>query len=801
MSYEDYTWLNYYEDLYHRQKKHNNALAVQLGETEAKSKELQISLNRVIGSPFWKALAPARKVYSLIKGDKGGARVVSNTNVSQSVSTADKEISDALLGYQNRLELLEDYYGQWIRKDRMEIEYSSVAEESTGMAAVCDALFKYVSIEDCVGCNNPLEGLGKVKWLVFIGKNGCPANGFAKRAFEVLKSNADALIAYADEDYYFEEKQSDGSVLKRRVMPNFKPDWSPDTLDSFFYLGNISMIENSLAAKLHWLGSDNAFANVYDLFLQASEHVGKHYDTKEVVHISQILFHNSAEHYLDGLKTTNSTCYETWKHVCDSINIDLAADKLIWGYDEAYNEVKRAAFERRGLAADFLEGQFPGTLQIAYKVPEDTLISVLLLTKDHPEVLKTCMNSFIEKTDYSNVEFIIVDNGSNEEHKAEYEAYFDEISQKYACKYIHKPMEFNFSAMCNIAAGNAKGSLFLFMNDDIEIIQKDWLKIMAGYAKLPHIGAVGAKLLYANTDKIQHAGVTSLEIGPSHKLVIFPDDKSYYFGKNVFNHDMLGVTAACLLIDADKYREVGGFNEEFAVAYNDVDFCMKIAKAGYDNLQCNAALLYHYESMTRGLDAEDSDKWNRLLGEKEKLYLIHPEFYKHDPYYSCNLIGNHSLYLSNYDFGYNNHLKNAIVEQLDASKLAECKGDGYKISIDFAGLQEKENRGEADAICIRGWSFGIGKDNCSHAVRVVLKNETTGVVMGVETDLCPRDDLENVFPDEKNIRLCGFVARILSEDLPEGSYAVGVEPVTLKHDLTDYETSGKVVFTDIKITI
>lgn len=828
MSYEDYTWLRYYEDLYHRQKKNNNALAVQLGESQAKAEELTISLNRVIGSPFWKVLAPARKIYGRLKGSdasvgtsapgKGAASDAGSTDAGSVLPDGHNAVTEAQRGYQNRLELLEDYYGQWIKNDRFEQLYPDRGDlrspdgESSDDGHTDDGnkeggknegcvSFAYTAIEDCVGDNNPLHKFEDAQWLVFTGKNGCIAAGFEKRAAEALAGNDRLLIAYADEDYYYDEPQEDGGTCKRRLLPNFKPDWSPDTLDGFFYLGNIFMLERSLADNLKWLGSDNAYANVYDLLLQAAERVGKHYDAEEVMHIPQVLFHNSAAKYAEAAVKTNSTRYETWKSVLDALNEDLAVNKLVWGFDEAFNEVKLEALKRRGLKGKFLEGQFPGTQQLCLDVPDRTKVSALILTKDHPEMLMTCIDSFIERTDFDQIEFITVDNGSSEAHKAEYEAYFEKLSADYACKYIYRPMAFNFSAMCNIAAANASGNLYLFMNDDIEIVEKDWLRIMAGYACLPHIGAVGAKLLYAGTDKIQHVGVTSLEIGPSHKLVIFPDDRSHYFGKNVFNADMLGVTAACLLIEADKYRKAGGFNEEFAVAYNDVDFCMKLAEAGFNNLQCNAALLYHYESMTRGLDAEDAGKWDRLLHEKEKLYLIHNGYYKHDPYYNCNLIGNHSLYLSNYDFGYNNHLKNAIVEQLDAGKLAEHKSADYKISVDFAGLQEKENLGEADIICVRGWSFAPGKDNCSVSSRVILKSEDEKYIFSVETDLCPRDDLENVFKNEKNIRLCGFVARMLREDLPEGRYRVGIEPVMLKHDLTDFEPSGEVIFTDTFITI
>jgi len=866
MGYEEYTWQKYYEDLYHRQKKVNNELAVKLGETESKAAELEFALNRVINSPFWRALSPARKLVSAF--NRNGAE-----NASQSLSNSLMLYNSNEEQYQKRIAEYEDYYGQWIKKDENEQLYTGIGTPITECVSLdsCESTFVYHIIEDMtsdslreaqkksrknyadINSNNDeyyitdnntdyisdnsagnnscsdtgdntdncikenITNVTKRKWHIFAPRSAYLADGFEKRLNLELTNNTDAVFGYTDEDYFcytiIDSDDKDNHVDSiKRYSPNMKPDWSPDTLDSFFYFGNIAFIREDLFFEIETSDFDDGWKNVYDLFLKASERVGKHFDDHGVLHISQILVHieEPFDPELDYSRNFN--------------------EKII-GDTKEYNDIKLQAISRRckeGLlpqiddgSCELISGQDPDQYHILYRTNAKKLVSVLILSKDHPELVKTCLSSFIDRTDTSNIdlEFIVVDNGSSDENKHKYEVLLDDILVGYKHKYIYQPMEFNFSRMCNIAAKNAEGDLLLFMNDDMEIVQKDWLSLMVGYASLPHVGAVGAKLLYANTDKIQHIGVTSLEIGPSHKLVIYPDDKSYYYGKNMLTHNMLCVTAACILIDKIKFKQIDGFNEEFAVAYNDVDLCMKLIEAGYECIQCNGALLYHYESMSRGLDADSDDKWKRLLQEKNRLYNMHGAFYKHDPYYNINLIGNHSNYWSNFDFGYNNHLNTESVRQLDARKLAEYDSSNYKISIDFAGTQLKHNLEEPDITEFRGWCFESGSDNFELSVNLFLvkvidekenrdnngKNDEQNLAFEVQTNVMPREDVEEIFKGECHVRLCGFVTKIITSDIPKGTYKVGVEPFRLKHDLTaetqNSDQTRKVIFTDTFITI
>ncbi|MBO4899383.1 MAG: glycosyltransferase [Lachnospiraceae bacterium] len=796
MSYEEYTWERYYEDIYHRQKKLNNTLAVELGEITAKTDELNIALNRVTGSSLWKALGPARKIYNRLRGTAGPEPVSHQEATAPGDDTApvhggSASAAEAL--YAKRLWDYEDYYAQWMRKDPVELKFLNHSE--SGMSRVREAHFHTVYIEDCVGMRAPFDASIRAKWVLFTRKNCRLAEGYAERLEEYLDRRPEAKIAYADEDYFY--STSEGI---HRIEPNFKPDWSPDTFDSFFYFGNIALIRADMAIRLDWHGSSDPYVNVYDLFLQAADRLGKRADDPAVVHIPQVLCHTPADSYKPSSYTNNDS-YELWSQVASGLKEDLGAGRLIWGASAIFDEVKRRSFKRRGIKADFISGQFSGERHICYKLPVNHKVSVLILTKDHPEVLKKLLSSFIERTDYDDLEFIIVDNGSDPGHRSEYTALIDELLVGFSHEYIYEPQDFNFSKLCNRAASAASGDLLLFMNDDIEIVQKDWLRLMAGYAFLPHVGAVGAKLLYADTDLIQHVGVTSMEIGPSHKLVIYPDDREYYYGKNSLEHDQLGVTAACLLIQTSKFDGSGGFDESFPVAYNDVEFCMRLTKSGLVNLQCNGALLYHHESMTRGQDEGDDSKWERLLNEKNRLYKIHSEFLDCDPYYNPNLIGNHSNYLSNFDYGFNNHSKYESIRQIDASELAEVPAGNHKISIEIAGLQPKIRLEEPEIIEVRGWTFESGSDNSLHLVSVILKNETVDTIFRVKSYPMPRLDLESTFPGEKNNRLCGFDCRMLKSDLPAGTYRVGLEPLTLNADLTTTKTRGIVVFTENCFTV
>ncbi len=254
-------------------------------------------------------------------------------------------------------------------------------------------------------------------------------------------------------------------------------------------------------------------------------------------------------------------------------------------------------------------------------------VSIIIPSKDNPCCLKDCIDS-INESKYKNYEIIVVDNGSSPQVQEQYAAMAD--------KYIFREQPFNFSVMCNMGARAAEGKYLLFLNDDIVVRDKLWLNKLISKAEKQNAGAVGAKLLYPQNNRIQHCGVISTANGPVHAFIGADNAEDCYFGRNKMTYNYLAVTAACLCIRKEIFPY---FDEDLSVAYNDVELCFRLYKKGFYNLVVNDILIYHCESYSRGKDMGDKEKMQRLLSERHRLYELHPEFKAHDPFYNPNLSG------------------------------------------------------------------------------------------------------------------------------------------------------------------
>ena len=316
-------------------------------------------------------------------------------------------------------------------------------------------------------------------------------------------------------------------------------------------------------------------------------------------HLEKILFHA----YRTG--KNRAEIEETLMHETDLI-----------GVGAAYDWIRERAFARRGICAGMAEDAATGITYPIYRVPDTPLVSIVIPSKDNPEVLKQCIRSIYRHTAYPDYEIIVVDNGSAETVRSALLAF----GQECPFDYLYQPMDFNFSRMCNLGVSEAKGEYILLLNDDMEAIQDSWLTRMMGQAALEHVGSVGSKLLYPNSTLIQHTGISNTISGPGHKLKKMEDTVSYYYGRNRFIYDMIGVTGACLLMKKRHYMELGGLYEGLAVAYNDVDLCFRLYDKGLYNVLRNDVVLYHHESLSRGDDMQDEKKLKRLTKEKDLLY-------------------------------------------------------------------------------------------------------------------------------------------------------------------------------------
>lgn len=416
----------------------------------------------------------------------------------------------------------------------------------------------------------------------------------------VKKVNEDPEYDYIYSD---EDKMTPEGV---RHLPFFKPDWSPDTFLSLMYTCHFSMFRKCLVDELGGMRVGFEGAQDYDFVLRFTE------KARKIGHVPKILYH--------------------WMQRPESTAAGLSAKPYVL---EAMKRAKEEALKRRGIRAKVIFQEAQEQFRIDYEVPQDVKISIIIPSKDHVELVRQCVDSIREVTaeDAPAYEIIVVDNGSLEAQKSQYEEYL----KAQGAAYVYEPEEFNFSRMCNRGAEKASGNVLLFLNDDTQVKSPDWLTRMAGQAVQKHTGAVGAKLLYPKTGKIQHAGVVNLPVGPSHMLMTYTDERDYYYGRNTLTYNFLAVTGACLMVRKEVFREVHGFDESFPVAYNDVDLCFRIFKAGYYNVQRNDAVLVHHESVSRGNDELDAGKMERLFRERKHLYERNPGYEGYDPFYNPNL--------------------------------------------------------------------------------------------------------------------------------------------------------------------
>lgn len=572
--------------------------------------------------------------------------------------------------------------------------------------------------------------------LIFVRNNGFIDAKGKTAILEFFHKNKEVKIAYADEDCIDEKG--------KRHTPWFKPAWSPDTLSSFAYYGDLLAIRTDLLTKFLQEEKQDLFLyeegekNVYHTFLTVCKSLGRiasNEEAKPIKNINHILFHRYAEQ--------NYVLSDPDAAFSDTVYLETEKPDLL--YDDLTKEKEVTKFNSI----------------------EDT-ISIIIPSKDQPEVLKTCVDS-VRKVD-KRVEIIVVDNGSSACNRLKVE----ELCRLNKANYLYVPMEFNFSKMCNIGAENATGNFLLFLNDDMEIIQDDWLIKMLESARLPHVGAVGAKLLYPGTDLIQHVGVTNLAVGPAHKLLKLSDKNIYYHGQNRHNYDMIAVTAACLMVEREKFQKVKGFREELAVAYNDVDFCFALYEQGFYNVQRNDVTLFHHESLSRGDDLLSEEKKERLLLERKILYDRYPDLKGKDPFYNKNLAGGKHMYLCNYLYPYEQEDHYMSVIKMEESALIPWENNCLMIKIDKAEKQDqRELEEEIRGYHIEGWSYVLEMDN-SHYERFLIFMGENGEIYQAEVAKRLRKDVERVLQGQIHVKLAGFACRIARNTLPNGIYNIGM---------------------------
>ncbi|HYA14304.1 MAG TPA: glycosyltransferase, partial [Syntrophales bacterium] len=420
-----------------------------------------------------------------------------------------------------------------------------------------------------------------------------------------LNQNQSLHFIYSDEDK-IDRKGN-------RKDPFFKPDWSPDLFLSQNYLCHFSVIRKTLIDSIEGFREGYEGSQDYDLFLRCTEKV----PPSTIVHIPKILYH--------------------WRTIGSSAaNKSLTKPYALISAKKALTD----ALTRRGIQGEVVDGAFLSTYRIRYTIQDNPKITIVIPTKDKVEILQRCIQSILDKTEYKNYEIVIVDNQSRD---ARTFRYYMTMESNPRIKVLHFDKPFNFSAINNYAVANVDSPYVLFLNNDTEVISHEWLSAMLEHAQRTGVGAVGAKLLYPN-NSIQHAGVIlglrgilgqKSVAGHSHKYL--PDKYTGNFLRAQIIGNYSAVTAACLMMRKDVFLEVGGFSEDFAIAFNDVDLCLKVKQRGYLIVYTPYAKLYHHESISRGYETT-SEKQVRFFQEA---WLIRERWGavidKGDPYYNPNL--------------------------------------------------------------------------------------------------------------------------------------------------------------------
>lgn len=423
----------------------------------------------------------------------------------------------------------------------------------------------------------------------------CPGDRLSANALYSLAGCADAELIYSDED----EADADGM----RHSPLFKPQWNPDLLLSQPYIGCAIWVRGDRFAQLMPMGGlpDPASVGNWQAKLALNALAN---NIQTIEHIGRILFHRAAPFTLSPLND--------------------------------YVALVRLSLEEQKRSAHVEKGRITNSARVMWPVPTpQPLVSLLIPTRDGVEILKPCVDAILERTDYHHFELLILDNQSSCTKTL---AYMAEVEQRDArVKVLSWNHDFNYSAINNFGAKHASGNIIGLINNDVEPIDGEWLTEMVSQVSRPEIGCVGAKLYYPN-GTVQHGGVV-LGIGgvAGHAHRFFQHNEEGYTGRLQLVQNLTAVTAACLLLRRDVFEKVGGLNEpDLAVAYNDVDLCLKVHRLGLRNLWTPYAELYHHESISRGAD-NTPKKRARALKEARYMRKQWGSLLDKDPAYNPNL--------------------------------------------------------------------------------------------------------------------------------------------------------------------
>jgi O-antigen biosynthesis protein len=426
----------------------------------------------------------------------------------------------------------------------------------------------------------------------FIGVMSAGDELAAEALFELVKrlNEADADVVYSDEDWISESGC--------REDPLFKPDWDPDLLLSMNYLEHFGILRRQLVTEAGGFRASAGHAQVYDLVLRLTER------TDRIAHVPKVLYHSLRHPTTSpGVLARHAANRDESRALVEALRRRGGAGRT------------QALFARKG----------PRCYATRFDLRQRPLVSIIIPTRDKQRLLQTTLESIWSRTDYDNYEIIIIDNQSTAPDAVRYLA-----SLPPRCQVHQWSARFNYSALNNFGVQQSRGEQLLFLNNDMEVIQPDWLTAMLEHAQRPEVGAVGAKLLYAD-GRIQHAGVVvGINRVAANAFRSWPGEPIGNLRLADLTRDCSAVTGACMMISRRLFDEVGGFDENLRVVLNDVDLCLKIRQRGYLVVYTPHALLYHYEGSSRGRLHPPPDE--KVFEQRWKEFLD-----RGDPFYNPNL--------------------------------------------------------------------------------------------------------------------------------------------------------------------
>lgn len=432
------------------------------------------------------------------------------------------------------------------------------------------------------------------EYTLFI-KSGDALSPYAAQYLNLNISQQAPDMLYSDEAMVFEN---------RTTLNFYKPDYSPELLLSMNYFGNLLCVKTSLLKKIDQLESTTYENFLYEVVLKTLPFC------KKITHIDEILYSRNA--------SKSNIRYQDFY-----ANFDQAAGRKLL---ENYCRMNH-------IDAEVLDGRYHGTYRLKYKIQGDPLMSIIIPFKGMPKLLDTCITSILEKSTYKNFEIIGVDNGSEDDETL---GLMRTLAQKDARVQFHTlAVPFNYSFLNNEAVKRfAKGEHIIFLNNDTEVIEPEWIEAMLEHSQRPEVGIVGAKLLYPD-HSIQHCGIIlGRLVLHAHRQLPDKQPGYFYFPHVVRNYHAL--TFACAMMKADLFKKVGGLNEHLKIACNDVDICARVSELGYYNVYTPYAVLYHYESKSRGMD-DTSEKIMLASWERELAAQSTPSLFLRDSFYNKHL--------------------------------------------------------------------------------------------------------------------------------------------------------------------